>query len=83
MTMAAGTGQVIHLRANAANVFTADPKVAEVRPASPNSLFVFGVAPGTTTVAALDTSGRGDRPVSGDGRSLRLRCRAGARGLVA
>jgi pilus assembly protein CpaC len=57
ITMAAGTGQVIRLTANSANVFTADPKVVEVRPASPNSLFVFGVAPGTTTVAALGPNG--------------------------
>ena len=57
ITLQAGSGQVIHLHEGAANVFTADPKVAEVRPASANSLFVFGVAPGTTTVAALTASG--------------------------
>jgi pilus assembly protein CpaC len=57
VTMSAGNGQVLHLNAPATNVFTADPKVAEVRPASANSMFIFGVAPGTTTVAALDTSG--------------------------
>ncbi len=57
ITLAAGSGQVIHLRAPAANVFTADPKVAEVRPASANSLFVFGVAPGATTIAALNATG--------------------------
>ncbi|MGI4945665.1 MAG: type II and III secretion system protein family protein, partial [Janthinobacterium lividum] len=37
--------------------FAADPKVVEVRPASPTSLFLFGVAPGRTTVAALSASG--------------------------
>ncbi len=57
ITLSAGSGQVLHLHANAINVFTADPKVAEVRPASANSLFVFGVAPGTTTVAALSAAG--------------------------
>ena len=57
LTLSAGSGQVLHLHANAINVFTADPKVAEVRPASSNSLFVFGVAPGTTTVAALNAAG--------------------------
>ena len=57
---------------NATNVFTAEPKIAEVRPASANSMFVFGVAPGTTTVAALDTgNGQRDRPVSGHRRTLR------------
>ncbi len=53
----AGTGRVLDLRAPASNVFVADPKVAEVRPASAASLFVFGVAAGHTTVAALDTNG--------------------------
>jgi pilus assembly protein CpaC len=58
VTLSAGNGQVLHLNMPATNVFTADPKVAEVRPASANSLFVFGVAPGITTVAALDTQGQ-------------------------
>ncbi len=57
VSMAAGSGRVIHLPAPATNVFTADPKVAEVRPASANSLFVFGVGPGETTVAALGANG--------------------------
>ena len=52
-----GSGRVIKLRGAAANVFAADPKVAEVRPASPTSLFVFGIAPGRTTVAAIDSNG--------------------------
>jgi len=58
LTISAGNGQVLHLNMPATNVFTADPKVAEVRPASANSLFVYGVSPGTTTVAALDTQGQ-------------------------
>ena len=57
LVLEAGTGKVLDLRTPAANVFVADPKVAEVRPASAASLFVFGVAPGHTTVAALDSSG--------------------------
>jgi pilus assembly protein CpaC len=57
VTIPAGTGRVMHLRAPATNIFTADPKVAEVRPASPDSLFVWGVAAGTTTIAALNTNG--------------------------
>jgi pilus assembly protein CpaC len=58
LTISAGNGQVLHLNMPATNVFTADPKVAEVRPASANSLFIFGVAPGSTTVAVLDTQGQ-------------------------
>lgn len=57
LTLQAGTGKVITLRAPASNIFVADPKVAEVRPASAASLFVFGVAAGETTVAALDANG--------------------------
>jgi pilus assembly protein CpaC len=57
ITIQAGTGKVMHLRTGVTNIFTADPKVAEVRPASPDSLFVWGVAPGTTTVAALTEKG--------------------------
>ena len=57
ITIPAGTGRVMHLRAAATNIFTADPKVAEVRPASSDSLFVWGVAAGTTTIAALSDKG--------------------------
>jgi len=57
ITVPAGTGRVMHLRASATNIFTADPKVAEVRPASSDSLFVWGVSPGTTTIAALNNQG--------------------------
>ena len=57
ITISVGSGRVVHLSDNASNVFTADPKVAEVRPASAASLFVFGVAPGTTTVAAMSANG--------------------------
>ncbi len=52
-----GSGRIIRLHGTAVNVFAADPKVAEVRPASPTSLFVFGIAPGRTTVAAIDSNG--------------------------
>ena len=57
LLLEAGTGKVLTLSGSAANVFVADPKVAEVRPAAANSLFIFGVGAGHTTVAALDTEG--------------------------
>ncbi len=50
-------GKVITLRSAATNVFVADPKVLEVRPASTTTLFMFGVGPGRTTVAAMDADG--------------------------
>ena len=52
-----GRGEVVVLPGAAANIYVADPKIAEVRPASSNSLFVFGTGPGNTTLAALDASG--------------------------
>ncbi len=58
LTLEAGTGRVLTLTDPASNVFVADPKVAEVRPASPTSLFVFGVGPGRTTVAVMNAAGR-------------------------
>ena len=57
LTLQAGNGKVVELSAPAANIFVADPKVAEVRPASASTLFVFGIAPGNTTVAAMDPNG--------------------------
>lgn len=57
IVLANGAGRVIKLPGNAASLFSADPKVAEVRPASPRSFFVFGVGPGNTTVEATNTEG--------------------------
>jgi len=48
---------VVPLPAPVANVFVSDPKIAEVRPASPTSLFLFGVTAGRTSVAALNAAG--------------------------
>ena len=57
----AGAGRVITLPAPVVNVFVSDPRIVEVRPASPTSLFVFGIAAGRTTVAALDATGNAVR----------------------
>ncbi|MDQ2801491.1 MAG: pilus assembly protein N-terminal domain-containing protein, partial [Pseudomonadota bacterium] len=46
LAIAAGSGRVLQLSAAASNLFVADPKVAEARPASPTSVFVFGLAVG-------------------------------------
>jgi pilus assembly protein CpaC len=53
-----GSGKILTLTLPAANIYVADPKVAEVRPASSTSLFVFGVGAGHTTIAAVDQFGR-------------------------
>jgi pilus assembly protein CpaC len=57
ISLEAGTGRVLTLPGPAANVFVADSKVAEVRPASASALFIYGVSAGRTTVAALDADG--------------------------
>lgn len=53
-----GNGRLIRLPDRASNVFVADPKIIAVRPASPRSLFVFGSAPGFTTLAVTGKSGQ-------------------------
>jgi pilus assembly protein CpaC len=57
LVIEAGSGTVIRTVKPIANLFAADPKIAEVRPASPTSVFIFGVALGRTTVAAFDDGG--------------------------
>jgi pilus assembly protein CpaC len=57
LAIEAGAGRILQLARPASSVFAADPRVVEVRPASPTSLFLFGVAPGRTTIAALDGQG--------------------------
>jgi pilus assembly protein CpaC len=52
-----GGGRVLRTGGSIANLFASDPKIAEVRPASHNSVFIFGVGVGRTTVAALDEAG--------------------------
>ena len=57
LALEAGGGRVVRLPGPATSIFAADPKVAEARPASATSLFIFGVGPGRTTIAALDAAG--------------------------
>jgi len=58
MVIEAGAGKVITLTSPVANIFVADPKVAEVRPASPTALFIFGLNAGRTTIAMMDADGK-------------------------
>lgn len=53
----AGSGKVFRIHGKISSLFVADPKVVEVRPASPGSVFIFGVGAGRSTVAALDEAG--------------------------
>ncbi len=54
----AGKGKMISLPSAVSSIFAADPKVVEVRPASKDSLFVFGLAPGETSVVASNKAGQ-------------------------
>jgi pilus assembly protein CpaC len=55
--VAKGSGKLVKLPRAVGNLFIADSSVAEVRPASPGTMFVFGKAPGETDIVATDSSG--------------------------
>ncbi|MBB2203313.1 type II and III secretion system protein family protein [Gluconacetobacter tumulisoli] len=53
-----GGGHMENLSHPAAKIFVVDPKVAQVRPASATSMFVYGMASGRTSILATDAEGR-------------------------
>lgn len=55
--LAVGQGTLIQLDRPAATVFVADPAVADIQIAGPQSIFVFGQGTGRTTLFALDQAG--------------------------
>ncbi len=57
-SLAIGTGKIINLDSPVKTVFVGDPKVATVKAPTAMKLFVTGVGNGTTTLVALDSSGR-------------------------
>jgi len=57
VTLEAGNGRLIEAPDGTSDIFVADPKVVDVRPANASNLFIFGVGPGHTTVAVLDHDG--------------------------
>ena len=57
ITVSEGSGKLVKLPHVVANIFAADPNVVEVRPASPDTMFVFGKKSGNTTIVATDTAG--------------------------
>jgi len=52
-----GEGKLVKLPRVVANLFIADATIAEARPASPGTMFVFGKAPGETDIVATDSNG--------------------------
>ncbi len=57
LTVHAGQGRMMRLGQPVGSVFVADPAVADVQVVSSQVLFVFGKAPGRTSVAALASDG--------------------------
>ncbi|HTJ90157.1 MAG TPA: type II and III secretion system protein family protein [Acidocella sp.] len=55
--VAEGAGKLVTLPRPMADLFAADPNVVEVRPASPDTMFVFGKGLGQTTIVATDSAG--------------------------
>jgi pilus assembly protein CpaC len=53
-----GRGRLVTLSAPMSDVFVADDKVADVQVRSPTQLYVFGKAPGETTVSATTKAGK-------------------------
>jgi pilus assembly protein CpaC len=52
-----GKGKLIKLPAPVASLFVADPDIATVHPASPDSMFVFGKKAGETDIVGTDQNG--------------------------
>ena len=57
ISVAKGRGKLIKLPHPVANLFVADEGVATARPASPDTMFIFGKAPGETDIVATDADG--------------------------
>ncbi len=57
ISVAKGGGVLVKLPHPVANIFSADPSIVEVRPASPNTMFVFGTNTGETSIVTTDTAG--------------------------
>lgn len=53
-----GRGRLVQLSAPISDVFVADEKVADIQVRSPTQIYVFGKAPGETTVSATTRAGR-------------------------
>lgn len=58
MELAVGQGLTLTLPSNASSAVVARPEIADVQVPTPRSLFLFGKAPGRSTVEALGPGGR-------------------------
>ena len=58
MVLSVGSGRLVQLNGTMADVFVANDAVADVQVRSNQSVYIFGKAPGQTTVYATDRNGR-------------------------
>src|ERR1700691_5295250 len=58
LTLDVSKGIIMRLDRAAANVFVADPAIADVNLKSPTTIYIVGKAAGTTTIFAVDQEDR-------------------------
>ncbi len=58
MQLNTGRGRLVTLSAPMTDVFVADDRIADVQVRSPTQLYIFGKAPGETTISATSKGGR-------------------------
>jgi pilus assembly protein CpaC len=58
VTLSVGAGQMVRLASPMSDLFVANDQIADVQVRSANQLYVFGKAPGETTVYATDKAGK-------------------------
>jgi pilus assembly protein CpaC len=57
VTLSVGTGRMVQLTGSMTDLFVAEDNIADVQVRSPNQIYIFGKAAGTTTVYATDRAG--------------------------
>jgi len=57
ITLSIGTGRMVRLTGTMSDLFVANDSIADVQVRSPNQIYIFGKAAGSTTVYATDRAG--------------------------
>lgn len=58
INLASGEGRILHFVAPVDSVLVAEPNVADLQVVSPGTIYIFGKAPGTTSLIALGNDGK-------------------------
>ncbi|HCT04386.1 type II and III secretion system protein family protein [Pseudomonas sp. BIGb0164] len=58
LNLASGEGRILHFVAPVDSVLVAEPNVADLQVVSPGTLYIFGKAPGNTSLIALGNDGK-------------------------